>query len=256
MRRAAIFLVLLGAAVANPPGTRADYAVLRTGLRLHITGYEQTGDRVKLTVAGGTVEVAAIDITAIEPEENFAPNPPAPTVEDVTGPFGKLIHEAAAKHGVDEDLVKGVIAVESNFNPKAVSRKQAQGLMQLLPETAARYSVVNIFDPAQNIDAGTHYLKDLLEQYGGNLRLALAAYNAGPEMVERYRGVPPFRETQTYVKKITSNLASAKKKPAGSAAANLASASAATAKIPADVGSAKSAATATADLTASAGDLK
>jgi len=258
MRRAAIFLVLLGAAVVNPPGTRADYAVLRTGLRLHITGYEQTGDRVKLTVAGGTVEVAATDITAIEPEENFAPNPPAPPVEDVTGPFGKLIHEAAAKHGVDEDLVKGVIAVESNFNPKAVSRKQAQGLMQLLPETAARYSVVNIFDPAQNIDAGTHYLKDLLEQYGGNLRLALAAYNAGPEMVERYRGVPPFRETQTYVKKITSNLASAKKKPAGSAAANLASASAATAKakIPADVGSAKSAATATADLTASAGDLK
>jgi soluble lytic murein transglycosylase-like protein len=101
-----------------------------------------------------------------------------------------------------------VIAVESNFNPRAVSRKQAQGLMQLIPQTASRYSVANIFDPAQNIDAGTHYLKDLLEKYRGNLSLALAAYNAGPEMVERYGGIPPFPETQKYVRQITARLAS------------------------------------------------
>ena len=80
--------------------------------------------------------------------------------------------------------------------------------MQLIPETAARYSVANIFDPAQNIDAGTHYLKDLLARYRGNLSLALAAYNAGPDMVARYGGVPPFPETQKYVRQITSKLAS------------------------------------------------
>jgi soluble lytic murein transglycosylase-like protein len=119
-----------------------------------------------------------------------------------------LIHAAALKHGVNEKLITHLIAVESNFNPRAVSRKQAQGLMQLIPETAARYSVANIFDPAQNIDAGTHYLKDLLERYRGNLPLALAAYNAGPDMVARYGGIPPFPETQKYVRKITASLAS------------------------------------------------
>jgi soluble lytic murein transglycosylase-like protein len=262
MRRAAILLALFCAAAANPPGTRADYAVLKSGARLHITSYEQTGDRMKLMVPGGVVEVAASEVASVEPEENFAPNPPAAPADDANAAlgnqFGKLIHDAAAKHGVAEDLVKDVIAAESNFNPRAVSRKQAQGLMQLLPETAARYSVMNIFDPAQNIDAGTHYLKDLLAQYGGNLPLALAAYNAGPLMVERYGGVPPFRETQSYVKKITANLASAKKKPAGSVAKHVAStptSATAKAKIPADPGSAKSAAS-TAGLTGSAADPK
>src|SRR5208282_2506892 len=110
------------------------------------------------------------------------------------GPFAAVIRAAAAKHGVDERLIASVIAAESNFNPRAVSRKFAQGLMQLLPETAARYDVTNILDPAQNVDAGTHYLKDLLAQYQGNLQLALAAYNAGPEVVARYRGVPPIGE--------------------------------------------------------------
>jgi soluble lytic murein transglycosylase-like protein len=108
---------------------------------------------------------------------------------------------------MDEKLIAEVIAAESNFNAKAVSRKRALGLMQLLPETAARYAVANVFDPAQNIDAGTHYLRDLLERYRGNVRFALAAYNAGPEMVDRYGGVPPFPETQCYVRQITSKLA-------------------------------------------------
>ena len=202
----AMGLVLaLGAAGLFPTPASADYAVLRSGARLHITSYERDGERVRLTVDGGTVNVAAADLVAVEPEEHFAAVPAAP--EAAPGPFGKLIHAAAEKHGVDESLIRWVIAVESNFNPRAVSRKRAQGLMQLLPATAALYSVANIFDPAENIDAGTHYLKDLLARYRGDLRLALAAYNAGPEMVQRYGGVPPFAETQKYVRVITGHMA-------------------------------------------------
>jgi soluble lytic murein transglycosylase-like protein len=226
MKRKVILGVILAAAAAAAPGARADFAVLRSGVRLHITGYQLSGDRMRLTVTGGTVDVAAADIASIEPEENFTPNPPpAPPEEPIAyGPYGKLIHDAATKHGVDENLIKGVIAAESNFNPRAISRKQALGLMQLLPETAARYAVANIFDPAQNIEAGTHYLKDLLAQYRGNLPLALAAYNAGPEMVERYGGIPPFRETQSYVRRITTTLA--KDQKASNAAAGTESSSA------------------------------
>jgi len=207
MTRPAIFALVV-AIFAGAPVLHADYAVMRSGARLHITGYEQTGDRMRLAVSGGTVEVAASDVAAIEPEENFAPNPPAAPA--AAGPYADLIRRAAAKHGVDVDLIQRVIAEESNFNPRAVSRKDAFGLMQLLPKTATRYAVGDVFDPAQNIDAGTHYLKDLLEQYRGNLSLTLAAYNAGPEMVERYGGIPPFPETQSYVQRITAELARVK----------------------------------------------
>jgi soluble lytic murein transglycosylase-like protein len=209
--RSALAIALAIVAVALTPALRADYAVLRSGARLHITGYERDGERVRLTIDGGTVNVAAADLLAVEPEEHFAELPPIPVT--TPGPFGNLIHAAAAKHGVDEGLITQVIAVESNFNPRAVSRKRAQGLMQLLPKTAARYSVANVFDPAQNIDAGTHYLKDLLARYQGNLPLALAAYNAGPDMVERYGGIPPFPETQKYVRQITTKVARQQKNP-------------------------------------------
>jgi soluble lytic murein transglycosylase-like protein len=208
MRRP-IFATALGgaliAAAIAAPAVRADYAVLRSGARLHVTGYELVGDRVRLAVAGGKVEIAASDLIDVEPEDQFPAPPPANV--DFGVRYAKLIHTAAQKHGVDEKLIARVIAAESNFDPKAVSRKRALGLMQLLPETAARYAVANVFDPAQNIDGGTHYLKDLLARYSGNLRLALAAYNAGPEMVDRYGGVPPFSETQNYVRQITSAMA-------------------------------------------------
>jgi soluble lytic murein transglycosylase-like protein len=203
--RATALLVVLAAAAILTPAASADYAVLRSGTRLHVTGYELYGDRVRLAVSGGTVEIAASELIDVEPEDQFPAPPPADV--DFGVRYANLIHASARKHGVDEKLIAGVIAAESNFDPKAVSRKRALGLMQLLPETAARYSVANVFDPAQNIEAGTHYLKDLLARYSGNLRFALAAYNAGPEMVDRYGGVPPFRETQNYVKRITTVLA-------------------------------------------------
>jgi len=110
---------------------------------------------------------------------------------------------SAAKHNVDPNLVRAVVKVESDFNPNAVSRKGAMGLMQLMPATARELKVKNPFDPEQNVDAGVRHLKQLLENYGGDVNLTLAAYNAGSGAVARSSGVPRFAETQNYVRKIT-----------------------------------------------------
>jgi soluble lytic murein transglycosylase-like protein len=114
----------------------------------------------------------------------------------------KLVREAAERHRVDPALVRAVIETESNWNPNAYSRKGAGGLMQLIPTTAQRFGANDVFNPQQNIDAGVHYLRTLLERYNGNLDLALAAYNAGEGAVDRAHGVPSFRETRNYVQKV------------------------------------------------------
>jgi soluble lytic murein transglycosylase-like protein len=118
-----------------------------------------------------------------------------------------IIERAASKHGVNAALVAAVIHVESAFQPRAVSRKGAQGLMQLMPDTAARFGVRDAFDPEQNVSAGTRYLARLLGVFGDDVTLACAAYNAGPNVVRRYGGVPPYRETQHYVARIRRLLA-------------------------------------------------
>ena len=115
-----------------------------------------------------------------------------------------LIEAFAAEHSIDAALIRAVIRAESNFNHKAVSRKGAQGLMQLMPATIWRLSVGDAFDPHENIGAGVRYLRQLLDQFQGDLTLALAAYNAGENAVLRYRGVPPYQETREYVKKVLS----------------------------------------------------
>ena len=122
------------------------------------------------------------------------------------GEYESYIQQSAAKYGVDPALIRAVIKTESSGNPHAVSRAGALGLMQLMPSNVMEAGINDPFDPAQNIDAGTHQLSDLLTQFDGNTDLALAAYNAGPGAVKRYGGIPPYPETRTYVQKVLGEL--------------------------------------------------
>lgn len=203
MRLKNLFLAL-GLLCFAAPALRAEYVVLRSGQRLTITGYQLLGDKYRFQLNGGFVEIPAAEVITIEPEEVFTPIvvPSNPSALGANVHFGQLIQSASKRFNVDADLISSVIAIESNFNPKAISRRNARGLMQLIPGTASRFGVQNIFDPRENIDAGTRYLGELLHRYDNDLILTLAAYNAGPERVQKYGRVPPFAETQSYVRRV------------------------------------------------------
>jgi soluble lytic murein transglycosylase-like protein len=153
------------------------------------------------TRTGRLVRSVARPVRAIPEKADPQIELPA-SVDGAPAALATLVDHIAQRHDVDRDLVHSMIRVESNYNPFAVSNKGALGLMQLIPSTARRFGVANVFDPAQNVEGGVRYLKYLLDLYAGDNRLALAAYNAGEGTVERYRSVPPFRETRDYVYRV------------------------------------------------------
>jgi hypothetical protein len=189
-----------------------ELAVLRNGFTIRHTRHEQRDDvtRLYLTAeANNFVDVPTGDIERFEEVEEppVVPiEPPATAVMalDAGRPMAldEMVHAASDRNKLDRDLVLSVIRVESGFNPRAISHKGAQGLMQLMPQTAAHLGVADPLDPSANVEGGTRYLRELLARYNNNLVIALAAYNAGPESVDQYHGVPPFPETRIYVQRI------------------------------------------------------
>ncbi|MEW6670824.1 MAG: transglycosylase SLT domain-containing protein [Thermodesulfobacteriota bacterium] len=128
--------------------------------------------------------------------------PAIPMQANPTGKYEPIITAASQRHGVSVHLLKAIIKVESDYNPRAVSRKGAKGLMQIMPETIKALNIANVFDPWENIMGGARYFKQLFNRYEGKLPLALAAYNAGPGVVDRFGSIPPFQETEAYVEKV------------------------------------------------------
>jgi soluble lytic murein transglycosylase-like protein len=194
--RALLLLALALVAV----DARAEIAILTNGQTMKISGHRTEGDTVLLLLkGGGEVGTPASQVRGFVPDE---------VLDEVAAPAGTraeleaLAADVARRHGLDPALVLAVAAVESGFQPKAVSRKGAQGLMQLMPDTATSLGVADAFDPETNLEGGSRYLAELITLYGGDLTKALAAYNAGPGAVKRHGGVPPYQETRAYVKKV------------------------------------------------------
>jgi soluble lytic murein transglycosylase-like protein len=190
----------------------ADLALLSNGFTIRHDHHVILGDKTRLFFSSDDssfTDVATADISSYEPDLT----PPAPLGSQpalpsasagphTTADLNQVVSSASAAYHLDPDLVNSVIHAESGFNVRAVSPKGAQGLMQLMPSTANELGVNNAFDPQENVGGGSHYLRELLERYNFDLIKALAAYNAGPERVEQYNGVPPFQETRAYVARI------------------------------------------------------
>ena len=184
----------------------AQMAILRNGFAIRHERREVRGNVTRLYLTGTTdnyVDVPTPELAGFE-EDDAPPLPvsvPTPVIS-----LDAVVRAACARNNVDPDLVNSLIAAESGFNPTAVSRKGAQGLMQLMPRTAAWLGVPNALDPASNVEGGTRYLRELLVHYNNDLTKTLAAYNAGPERVEQYHGLPPYPETVAYVARIIRDL--------------------------------------------------
>jgi soluble lytic murein transglycosylase-like protein len=179
----------------------ADVAVLHNGFSIRHERRELVGSVTRLYLSSeknGYVDVPTADIDHFEPD--LTPAPAAP--QNSSAALPDVVTATSDRYHLDPDLVNSVIRAESGFNAKAVSPKGAQGLMQLMPATASKLGVSNAFDPRSNVDGGTRYLRELLQRYNFDLVKALAAYNAGPQRVQQYHGVPPYYETQAYVSKI------------------------------------------------------
>lgn len=188
------------------PGAAAEIAQLSNGFSIRHERHEADGSTTRLYMSassGSYIEVATDQIVAYEREENPQAASAVPDYKaKVTRPISEHVSKASNSYGVDADFLNSIIRHESGFNPKAVSPKGARGLMQLMPQTASKLGVTDSFDPAANIDGGTRYLQSMLERYKGDAIKALAAYNAGPQRVDQYKGVPPYRETRAYVANI------------------------------------------------------
>ena len=181
----------------------AEIAVMSGGKILYIDRFERADEDVTLFLTGGgEVTVPSDLVVNIVPNEIVEDQGANPAEVRLLPHLESVIQPAAAKYGLDPNLVAAVIWAESSGDPNAVSKKGAQGLMQLMPATARELGVGNVLDPGQNVDGGSHYLRRMLDEHDGDLSLALAAYNAGPDAVRKYGGVPPYRETQDYVGKV------------------------------------------------------
>jgi len=199
-------LASLAAVVLAAAPARAELVYFTTGRTLSVKSHRVDGETMVLALRSGGEIVTDLSVVArVAPDEVPYPEdlPPAPVAAptpDPTVPYGAIIDKVAAAQGVSPQLVKAVIRVESAYQERARSRKGAMGLMQLMPDTARQYAVRDPYEPESNIEAGIKYLKSLLDRY--ELKLALAAYNAGEGAVRRFGGVPPYPETQKYVSDI------------------------------------------------------
>lgn len=217
VRRTAQVAVVTGVALlASSTWAAAEIVYLTSGRTLSVKGHVESGDSITLTLrSGGEVTCDRTLIEKIVPDEVPHPDPvqateakaAIPAAERGTGiritPYTDLIVNTAQAYGVDPILVEALVQVESNYQPRARSSKGAMGLMQLMPSVAKEYGIRNAYDPKANVQAGVQKLKALLEKYGSeSVGLALAAYNAGEGAVTRFNGVPPYRETQSYVTRI------------------------------------------------------
>lgn len=199
MKLLAKLVFILGLLAAPMFATAAELAVLRNGFSIRHERREVVGTVTRLYLGAdrdGYVDVPTTEIDRFELDLSHT------AATHTTQPINDSINIVSGRHHLDPDLINSVIHAESGFNPRAVSPKGAQGLMQLMPQTASRLGVVDAFDADANLEGGTRYLRELLERYNFDLIKALAAYNAGPQRVEQYHGVPPYYETQAYVARI------------------------------------------------------